>query len=116
MLNRVELIGRLGANPEAKDTKDGDQMALFNLATSEFYKTDDGKKEVTDWHRVVAFRHIAEFVINHLKKGRLIYLEGKLKTRQWEDDNGNTRYLTEVRATKIIPLDTKKGKEEKHED
>lgn len=109
MLNKVQLIGRLGGDPEIRTTKtkDRDKMAFFSLATSESRKSQDGH-EITDWHRVVCFRQQAEFAEKYLKKGRLVYVEGKLKTRQWED-NGQTRYITEVRAIHITPLDSFKN-------
>jgi len=105
MLNRVELIGRLGQDPEVKEVKEGDKMAAFNVATTEYYRGEDGRNEVTDWHRVVCFRQAAEFADKYLKKGRLVYIEGKLKTRQWEED-GKPHYITEVKASHILPLDS----------
>jgi len=111
MLNKVQFIGRLGADPETKEIKDGGQMVQLTVATTEAYTQNGERKEVTDWHRVVAFRHIADFVAKYLSKGRLVYVEGKLKTRSWEDDEGNKRYLTEVRATEIKPLDSKKSED-----
>ena len=111
MLNKVQFIGRLGADPEVKDVKDGGQMVTLNIATTETFPQNGERKEVTDWHRVVAFRHIADFAAKYLSKGRLVYVEGKLKTRSWEDEDGNKKYLTEVRATEIKPLDSKKSED-----
>ena len=105
MLNKVQLIGRLGKDPEVKEVKGGERMATLNIATTEHYRDGDERKEVTDWHRVVCFRQTAEFSGKYLSKGRLVYVEGKLKTRQW-DENGRAHYITEVRASKIVPLDS----------
>lgn len=112
MFNKVFLVGRLGQDPEVKEIKDGSKMATLNIATSEYYKDGDERKEVTDWHRVVCFRQIAEFAEKYLKKGRLVLVEGKNKTRQYEED-GQTKYITEIRAINIQPLDSKGKKEEK---
>lgn len=111
MLNKVQLIGRLGQDPEVKEVKGGDKMASLNLATTEYYRDGDERKEVTDWHRVVCFRQTAEFAGKYLTKGRLVYVEGKLKTRQWEE-NGRTHYITEVRASQIMPLDSLKSNDQ----
>ena len=114
MLNRVQLIGRLGQDPEVKEVKDGDKMATLSIATSEYYRDGDERKEVTDWHRVVCFRQTAEFAERYLKKGRLVYVEGKLKTRQWEED-GRTHYITEVRASQLLPLDSPQRSDDRGE-
>ena len=110
MLNKVQLIGRLGQDPEVKEIKGGDKMTTLNIATSEYYRDGDERKEVTDWHRVVCFRQTAEFAGKHLTKGRLVYVEGKIKTRQYEE-NGQTKYITEIRALSILPLDPKNKKD-----
>ena len=97
-LNKVMLIGRLGADPEMRFSGDGAAIANFNLATNEAWKKRDGEaQEKTDWHRCVVFGALAEKVVQtYLKKGNLVYIEGRLQTRSWEDKNGNTRYTTEV--------------------
>ena len=97
-LNKVMLIGRLGADPEMRFSGDGAAIANFSLATNESWKRADGEaQEKTDWHRVVVFGALAEKVVQpYLKKGGLVYIEGRLQTRSWEDKDGNTRYTTEV--------------------
>ena len=97
-LNKVMLIGRLGADPEMRFSGDGAAIANFNLATNEAWKKRDGEaQEKTDWHRCVVFGALAEKVVQpYLKKGNLVYIEGRLQTRSWEDKNGNPRYTTEV--------------------
>ena len=100
MLNRAILIGRLGGDVDAKDTANG-VMATLNVATSEGYrdKTSGEWKEITDWHQVVTFAPgLVEMLKKHGKKGRLVAIEGKIKTRQYEGDDGQKRYFTEIRV------------------
>jgi len=105
-INKVTLIGHLGADPEVRYLEDGTCVANINLATTESYKNKEGEKvENTEWHRVVFWRFLAELAEKYLKKGRLVYVEGKLQTRQWQDKEGNTRYTTEIRATEMQMLD-----------
>ena len=95
-LNKVQLIGRLGADPELKYSPAGKAQATISLATNEAWKDADGnKKEATDWHRVVAWGKLAEIMGQYLKKGSLVYVEGKIKTRSYEQD-GTKKYITEV--------------------
>lgn len=97
-LNKVMLIGRLGKDPELRYTPSGSPVATFNLATDESYKDKDGKKvENTDWHRVVVWNKLAEICGQYLKKGSLVYIEGKLKTRSYDDKtSGTKKFITEV--------------------
>ncbi len=96
-VNKVILIGNLGADPELRYTPNGVAVATFNLATNERWPDKDGNfQEHTEWHRVVAWRKQAEIVGEYLKKGSQVYVEGKLRTRSWEDQNGVKRYQTEI--------------------
>lgn len=98
-LNKVMLIGRLGADPEIRYTNSNVPVANLSIATSTTYRDKDGNnQENTEWHRVAAFNKIAEVAENYLGKGKLVYVEGRLQTRQYEDKEGNTRYSTEVLA------------------
>lgn len=107
-LNKVMLIGRLGKDPEMIFFESGVAKASFTLATNEIYRDRDGNKiEKTDWHNVVMWRKLAEISGKYLKKGSRVYIEGKLKTRSWDDRDGNKRYITEVEAIDMHMLDTK---------
>lgn len=106
-VNKVILIGRLGKDPEIRAFENGIKKASFSLATSEYYKDKEGKKiEQTEWHNIVCWRNLAEFAEQYLTKGKLIFLEGKLKTRSW-DDNGTKKYFTEVEANNFTILSSK---------
>ncbi len=95
--NRVILVGHVGAKPEVRYTPSGVAVANLNLATNETWTDNDGnRQERTDWHRVVAWRKLAELCEQFVDKGTLLYIEGKLQTRSWEDRNGVKRYTTEV--------------------
>lgn len=107
-LNKVMLIGRLGIDPELRYTQNGQPVANFRMATDESYRGQDGNMvERTEWHRVVVFGKQAEPVANYLHKGSMAYVEGSLQTRQWEDQNGQTRYTTEIKAQRVQFLDPK---------
>jgi single-strand DNA-binding protein len=107
-LNRVMLIGRLGRDPEMRYTPSGQPVANFSLATDESYKDKGGQKvEKSEWHRIVAWGKQAEFCGNYLAKGRLVYVEGKLETRKWTDKDGAEKYTTEIRADRVMGLDSK---------
>lgn len=96
-VNRVILIGNLGADPETRYLPNGDQVTTLRLATTDVWKDKDGnKQEATEWHRVVLWRKLAEIASQYLKKGAQIYIEGSLKTRKWQDKDGQDRYTTEV--------------------
>jgi single-strand DNA-binding protein len=96
-VNKVILVGRLGADPEVRYTASGTAVGNFRLATSENW-TDKGgqRQERTEWHRVVCWGKLAELAGEYLSKGRQVYIEGRLQTRQWDDRDGNKRYTTEI--------------------
>ena len=101
-LNKVILIGRLGKDPELKYTQTGTAVATFSLATNVVWKDQDGnQQEKTDWHKIVVWRKLAEFVGEWVKKGSSIFIEGKLQTRSWDDKDGKKHYMTEVVAEHI---------------
>lgn len=105
-VNKVILIGRLGKDPELKYIADNVPVARFSLATSETYKDKTGNKvENTEWHNIVAWRSQAEFAEKFLKKGKLIYIEGKIKSRSWDDKDGVKRYTTEIIVDNFMILD-----------
>ncbi|MDP1677594.1 MAG: single-stranded DNA-binding protein [Bacteroidota bacterium] len=104
-LNKVQLIGNLGKDPELKYTPSGVAVATFSIATSESWKDQEGnQQEKTEWHNIVAWRKLAEICGEYLKKGKKVYLEGKLQTRNYEKD-GIKRYVTEIVADQLIMLD-----------
>ncbi len=105
MVNKVILIGRLGADPEIRYTPSGAEVATFRIATSETWTNKNGEKEErTEWHRIVAWRNLAKICGEYLTKGRLVYIEGRLRTRNWEDKDGNKRSTTEIEATDMKML------------
>ncbi len=108
-LNRVELIGNLGADPELRNTPQGASVCTLKIATSESHKDKNtGEwKETTEWHRVVLWEYLAEQAARNLKKGSKIFTEGKLKSRSYDDKDGVTRYITEIYANSLIILDPK---------
>ena len=108
-VNKVILIGNLGADPEVRHTPDGVAVANFNLATSESWndRTSGEKQERTEWHRLVVWRKLAEIAGQYLKKGSKIYVEGKLQTRSWDDQSGQKRYTTEVVVNDFQMLDSR---------
>ena len=98
-LNKVMLIGRLGGNPEVRHLESGAAVGKFSIATTESYKDKQGNwQDQTEWHDIVVWRALAERAEKQLKKGSLVYIEGKLTHRKWEDQNGNNRKTTEVVA------------------
>ncbi len=102
------LIGNLGKDPELRYTNSGVAVASFTLATNESWKDQDGNlQERTEWHNIVAWRKLAEICGEWLKKGRRVFVEGKLQTRTWEDKNGVQRRTTEIIADDMIMLDAK---------
>jgi len=106
-LNKVMLIGRLGRDPEVRYTQSGQAVANLNMATDEGYVKDGQKVEQTEWHRVVFWGKQAELCNSYLHKGSLIYVEGKLQTRQWQDQQGQNRYTTEIRGFVLQFLESK---------
>ncbi len=110
MVNKVILIGRLGADPEVRYTQDGMMITNLRIATNEYRKDKSGERvDRTEWHRVVAFGKLAEICGNYLSKGRLVFIEGSLRTRQWEDKEGNKRSTTEILANNMQMLESKAG-------
>ena len=108
MVNKAILIGRLGKDPEIRYTPDGAMVTNFNLATDEQWKDKNGEKvQKTEWHRIVAFGKLAEICGNYLVKGKLIFVEGRIQTRSWEDKEGVKRYTTEIVANNMQMLDPK---------
>ena len=110
-VNKVILIGNLGQDPETKSLPSGSAVTNVRLATTEGWKDKQTgeKKEATEWHTVVFFDRLAEIAGQYLKKGSKVYIEGSLRTRKWQDKNGNDRYTTEVRANDMQMLDSKGG-------
>jgi len=101
-LNKVMIIGRLGNDPELKTLTSGSSVCNFNLATSERWNDKEGQKqERTEWHRIVAWGKQAELCGKYLAKGRQVYIEGKLQTRSWEDQQGQKKYTTEIIANSV---------------
>ena len=110
-VNKVILIGNLGKDPEVRYLESGVAVANFPIATSESFKdkTTGEKREVTDWHNIVLWRGLAEVAEKYLKKGQKVYIEGKIKTRSWTDENNQTRYTTEVVADQMTMLSRAEG-------
>ena len=101
-LNRVTLIGNLGRDPELRYTATGQAVANFTLATNESFKNRSGEWEKrTEWHRIVVWARLAEFCGEHLAKGKQVYVEGRIQTRDWEDREGQKRTTTEINAQRV---------------
>lgn len=106
MINKVTLIGNLGKDPEVRRLESGSVVAKFSVATNENYKDKSGEwQNITEWHNVVAWRALAERAERDLKKGGMVYVEGKLTTRKWQDKDGNDRYNTDVVALQLRSLE-----------
>lgn len=104
-INRVILIGNLGKDPEVRNLEGGVKVANFPLATTETYRGKNGEKaEHTEWHNLVLWRGLAEVAENYLKKGNSIYVEGRIRTRDWTDKDGNKRYTTEIQVDNMVML------------
>jgi single-strand DNA-binding protein len=104
-LNKVMLIGRLGKDPEIRYTPDGAPVANFSLATGEFWTDKSGtRQERTEWHNIVAWNKLAELAKRYLAKGRQVYIEGRIRTREWDDKDGNKRRTTEIMANQMVLL------------
>src|SRR5208282_5102122 len=111
-VNRVILIGRLGRDPELKYTPSGAPVAKFSLATDESFKDKTGEKqEHTEWHNIVAWNKLAEICGEYLTKGKLIYIEGSIRSRQWQDQSGNKRTSYEIIANQMQMLGSKADSE-----
>ena len=112
-VNKVMLIGNLGRDPEIRYTTSGQAVANFTLATTEKYTNKAGdKQEDTEWHRIVAWGRLAEICGEYLTKGRMVYIEGSIRTRSWEDKEGNTRWTTEIVARNMQMLGGQGGRSE----
>lgn len=108
-LNRVELIGRLGADPEGRYTGNGKAFTTLRLATSESWKDASGERqERTEWHSVVLWDKAAEIANQYLHKGSLVRIEGRIQTRSWDDANGEKKYKTEIISSEVMILDSKR--------
>lgn len=109
-VNKVIIVGRLGADPEMKSVGNGNTVTRLSLATSENWTDKDGhKQERTEWHRIVVWGKLAEICGKNLAKGRQAYIEGKLQTRSWEDSNGQKKYTTEIVANTVQFLGAPQG-------
>ncbi|MEZ4652361.1 MAG: single-stranded DNA-binding protein [Candidatus Eisenbacteria bacterium] len=110
-LNKVMLIGNLGSDPEMRHTPSGQAVATFRLATNEQFGGRDGgeRQERTEWHRVVAWGRLAEICNEYLRKGRQVYIEGRIQTRNWQDQQGNQKYMTEIVAQSMMMLGGRDG-------
>jgi single-strand DNA-binding protein len=110
MVNKVILVGRLGKDPELRYTQQGLAVANFTLATNESFNNREGERqERTEWHRIVAWGKQAEFCSNYLAKGRQVFVEGRIQTREWEDKEGEKRRTTEIVANSIQALGARQG-------
>ncbi len=108
MINKAMLVGRLGKDPEVRYTPDGAMVTSFSLATDEQWKDKNGEKvQKTEWHKIVTFGKLAEICGNYLVKGKLIFIEGRIQTRSWDDKEGVKRYTTEIVANNMQMLDSK---------
>lgn len=110
MINKVVLIGHLGKDPEVRTLESGATYAKFSVATNEAYKDKSGEwQNLTEWHNIIMWREAAERAERQLKKGSLVYIEGKLTSRSYQDQDGNTKYVTEVRANMFRSLDKREN-------
>lgn len=119
-VNKVILIGNLGRDPEIRYTTSGQAVANFTIATTEGHTNKDGEKqEYTEWHRIVAWGRLAEICGEYLSKGKMIYVEGSIRTRSWGDKEGKTRYTTEIIAKNmqmLSPVGSKPDASSSHDD
>jgi len=111
MLNRVMLIGRLGSDPKSSRTPSGDLVVDFSIAIDESYKKDGERVQKTEWVSIVVWRKLAEICEQYLSKGKLVYIEGKMQTRKWEDKDGATHMKTDVIASNMKMLDRKEDQQ-----
>jgi single-strand DNA-binding protein len=109
-VNKVILVGNLGRDAELRYTPGGAAVATINMATTEVWNDKAGaKQEKTEWHRVILWGKVAESLSEYLTKGKQVYVEGRLQTRQWDDKDGNKRYTTEIRGDRIVLLGSAGG-------
>jgi single-strand DNA-binding protein len=112
-INKVILIGNVGKDPEVRHLDSGVTVASFSLATSETYRNKEGQKVTnTEWHNIVVWRGLAEVAEKYVKKGNPLYIEGKIRTRSWDDKDGNKRYTTEIVADNMQMLGSKQSNED----
>lgn len=110
-VNKVILLGNLGSDPEMRMTPSGQQVATISIATSESWVKDGRREDKVEWHRVVLWNKLAELASKYLKKGRKVYIEGRLQTRSWEDQTGQKRYTTEIIGNQMTFVDSGKREE-----
>ncbi len=116
-LNKVMVIGHLGRDPEMRFTPSGRPVTSFSMATSRSWKTSDGeRRSETEWFNIVAWGSLAEICNQYLKKGKQVYIEGRLQNRRWEDDEGNKRSTTEIVAREMIMLGDRRDQKEEAEE
>ncbi len=111
-LNKAMLIGRLGKDPELRMTQSGKHVCSFSLATSETWIDGNEKRERTEWHRVIAWNKAAETIAKHMRKGSMMYVEGQMQTRSWDDNDGKKCYATEVVCDQFQFLGSPQGQRE----
>ncbi len=115
-VNKVILVGNLGKDPEVRHLENGAAVANFSIATSESYKDKNGERQTqTEWHNIVLWRGLAEIAEKYLRKGNQVYIEGKLRTRSWDDKDGVTRYTTEVVGDQMTMLGSKSDNAQSNE-
>ncbi|WP_126448173.1 single-stranded DNA-binding protein [Sulfuricystis multivorans] len=110
-VNKAILVGNVGVDPEIRYMPNGDPVCNFRLATTESWKDKNSgeKRELTEWHRIVCFRKLAEITSQYVKKGSQLYLEGRIKTRKWQDKDGQDRYTTEIEMTEMQMLGNRRS-------
>ena len=110
-VNKVILVGNLGKDPETRYMSSGDAVCNITIATSESWKDKNSgeKREVTEWHKIVFYRKLAEIAGQYLRKGSSVYIEGRIRTRKWQDKDGNDRYTTEIEATEMQMLGSRQS-------
>ncbi len=110
-VNKVILVGNLGKDPETRYMSGGDAVCNITIATSESWKDKNTgeKREITEWHKVVFYRKLAEIAGQYLRKGSSVYVEGRIRTRKWQDKDGNDRYTTEIEATEMQMLGSRQS-------
>lgn len=110
-INKVIIVGNLGADPETRYLPSGDPVTNLRVATTDSWKDKETgeKKETTEWHRIVLFRRLAEVAGQYLKKGSQVYIEGRIRTRKWQDKDGQERYTTEIEAEEMKMLGSRQG-------
>ncbi len=112
-INKVILVGNLGKDPEVRTLENGAKVANFTLATSETYKNKEGQRvTTTEWHNIVLWRGLADIAERFLRKGNQVYIEGKIKSRTWDDKDGNKRYITEILGDNLTMLGSKRDSDD----